>query len=204
LLITCSLFTSCNKPTEGVIYDLSPDGTYAEVIDYVGTDEKVVIASEYKGKPVTNIYAEAFKDNENITKVILPETLLTIGYSAFEGCTNLKFNEYENCKYLGKKSNPYFALIGGVTNKLSSVTIHDDAKIIAEKAFYEYSRLSKVVIAGSMTSIGHNAFYRCLSLKEIYYVGEIEDWCKISGLSHLMTAGSIRNLYFNNEIVTEN
>lgn len=43
-------------PTDGVYYDVSSDGTYAEVIDYVGTATKVKIADTYEGLPVTSIY----------------------------------------------------------------------------------------------------------------------------------------------------
>ena len=41
----------CDKPmrsTEGLIYEISDDGTYATLIDYVGTNSVVIIADEYK------------------------------------------------------------------------------------------------------------------------------------------------------------
>ena len=199
----CSI---CGIPTEstvGVMYDLSADGTYAEVIGYTGTDKRVVIASEYQGKPVTNIYKEAFRDNDKITEVIFPETLLTIGDYAFYSCSNLtsviisdsvtsigsdafklcsklKFNEYENCKYIGSATNPYFALIEGINSNLSSITIHNDAKIIADYAFSGYARLTSVVIGDSVISIGAYAFYDCSKLTKVYYKGNISDWSKIS------------------------
>ena len=39
---------------------------------------------------VTSIGNEAFKDNTNLTDVIIPSTITSIGESAFAGCSNLK------------------------------------------------------------------------------------------------------------------
>lgn len=84
--------TVCGTPlsaTPGVIYDISADGTYAEVIGYNGTATKIKIAEEYKGLPVKTIYKEAFRDNQNITSVVIPDSVTTIGNLAFCGCSNL-------------------------------------------------------------------------------------------------------------------
>ena len=235
--------STCNRPlnsTVGVIYDLSADGTYAEVIGYEGTDTTVVIAEEYQGKPVTVIYDKACYNNDKIISVVLPDNLITIGdyafYScgrltsvvigdsvtyignyafcgcrslteiiipdrvttigdyafssceslksvvigesvttirggAFSGCGSLEFNVYDNGKYLGSKDNPYFALIEGVNDNISTITIHNDTKIIAGCAFIECSRLTSVVIGDSVTTIGYSAFSGCESLKSVV-IGE--------------------------------
>ena len=44
------------SPSGGVLYDVSADGTYVEVIGYEGSAAKVKIAETYKGLPVTGIY----------------------------------------------------------------------------------------------------------------------------------------------------
>ena len=41
-------------PTEGIIYEVSSDGTYAEVIAYSGTASKILIADTYNGSPIKN------------------------------------------------------------------------------------------------------------------------------------------------------
>ena len=84
--------TVCDIPlsaTHGVVYDISADGTYAEVIGYTGAATKVKIASEYQGLPVKNIYNEAFCNNGTITSVIIPDTVTSIGDSAFASCSSL-------------------------------------------------------------------------------------------------------------------
>ena len=84
--------TVCDVPvsaTPGVIYDISADGIYAEVIGYEGIATKVKIASEYKGLPVKNIFDCAFEYNANITDVVMPDSVTSIGWDSFRGCSSL-------------------------------------------------------------------------------------------------------------------
>lgn len=116
---------------------------------------------------VTSIGSDAFSDCDGLTSVVIGNGVTSIGTSAFYSCNKLQFNEYENCKYLGSKDNPYFALIEGVNSNLSSITIHNDTKVIAGRAFSSYSRLTRVVIPDGVTSIGSSAFSSCSSLTSI-------------------------------------
>ncbi len=82
----------CEQPlsaTEGILYDISTDGTYAEVIGYEGTATKIVIASEYDNLPVKNIYDNAFYNCNNLTKVTIPDSVTAIGDDVFLDCTSL-------------------------------------------------------------------------------------------------------------------
>ena len=132
--------TACNMvigATEGILYGISTDGTYAEVIGYTGTATRVRIAEEYQGLPVKEIYQEAFK-NLNITSVVIPDSVTSIGNSAFYSC-----------------------------DSLTSVTIPDSVTSIGERAFYECRSLMSVTIGDSVTSIGKYAFYNCTSLTSL-------------------------------------
>ncbi len=83
--------TVCEQPitaTDGVLYEASADGTYAEVDGYTGTATKVKIADTYESLPVKTIYDNAFK-NASITFIIIPDSVTSIGYSAFRGCSSL-------------------------------------------------------------------------------------------------------------------
>ena len=104
----------CNQPllpTEGIVYDISADGTYAEVIEYTGTATKIKIADTYQGLPVETIYDSVFAGREDIVSVSLPTTLKSIGYMAFsqtglteitlpEGLTNIGRGAFSFCPSL--------------------------------------------------------------------------------------------------------
>ena len=116
---------------------------------------------------VTSIGDYVFYNCSNLASVVIGDSVSSISSSAFNGCSNLQFNEYENCTYLGSKDNPYFALIKATTQNLSSYTIHENTKVIANSAFSGCSRLSSVVIPDSVTSIGDAAFYSCSNLTSV-------------------------------------
>ena len=124
--------------------------------------------------------------------MVIPDSVTSIGARAFYDCDKLSYNEYGNCKYLGNENNPYLALITTTSNNLSSYTIVQTTKVIADNAFYGCSRLTNITIPDSVTSIGNDAFYGCSSLTSVYYKGAASEWSKIainfSGNSKLTNA----------------
>ena len=134
----CSVCDQPIGPTEGILYDISDDGTYAMVVGYTGTAKKIKFATEYKGLPVQVILQNAFKSNGNITTVVIPDSVTTIGERAFYYCSSI-----------------------------SSVVIGDSVTTIGERAFYSCGRLSSVVIPDSVTTIGNSAFSNCNSLSSV-------------------------------------
>ena len=150
--------TVCGVPisaTPGVVYDVSADGTYAEVIGYEGTATKVKIASEYNGLPIKNIYSDAFKANRNITSVIIPDSVITIGDSAFRECKSLDAIIIpDSVTSIGKCAFYY-------CTSLKSVIIGDSVTSIGERAFDNCTSLTSINIGDSLTKIGYDAFYAC-------------------------------------------
>ena len=72
---------------DGVVYHIYND--HAQVADYTGAGGEVRIAAQVSGKQVTAIAPEAFYYNRDITSVILPEGVETVGSYAFANCKNL-------------------------------------------------------------------------------------------------------------------
>ena len=180
----CTVCKNLVTPTSGIIYDVSADGTYAEVIGYKGTDTKVIIASTYQNLPVKTIYKCAFQNTDIVTDVVIPDSVVSIGELAFSYCYNLSsvvmsdslisigynaflfseklsYEEYDNCRYLGSKDNPYFALIYAPNKNYSSHEIHSLTKVIADHAFNDCTRLLSITIPDGVISIGASAFYNC-------------------------------------------
>ena len=116
---------------------------------------------------VTSIGSYAFSDCNSLTSVEIPDSVTSIGYGAFYHCRSLTFHEYGKCQYVGNEENPYYALIQANAQNYSSYTIHEDTKVIADRAFYGCARMSSIVIPDSVTSIGDDAFYHCSSLTSV-------------------------------------
>ena len=74
--------------TKGVQYEQSSDGSYA-VSGYDGSSAEVVIASVWRGQPVTAIDSYAFNVCSGLTSVTIPNNVANIGDYAFNDCTGL-------------------------------------------------------------------------------------------------------------------
>ena len=141
-------------PTEGILYDLSSDGTYAEVIAYNGTSKRVIIASEFNGVPVKTIYDEAFRGID-ITSVIIPDSVTSIGDSAFMYCSLTSVTIPDSVTIIGDS-----AFLG--CRDLASVIVGNGVTSIGYGVFYDCYSLASAIIPDSVTSIGDYAFYGCL------------------------------------------
>ena len=91
----CSVCQQAILPTDGVLYDVSADGTYAEVVAYIGEYSKVKISDTYNNLPVRNIYNGAFK-NATITNVFIPDSVTSIGRYSFYNCSGLTSVIFKN------------------------------------------------------------------------------------------------------------
>ena len=134
--------TECKQivgSTEGIVYQLSWDNTYAEVVGYEGDSKKICIADSYEGVPVKSIAQMAFYNQDAIRSVTIPDTVLTIEHGAFADC-----------------------------KMLTSVVIGDGVQTIDENAFYDCLNLASVVIGKAVSSIDSDAFKNCKKLVEIY------------------------------------
>ena len=175
----CTVCTALVGATEGVVYDLSADGTYAEVIGYEGTAKRVRIADTYNNVPVKNIYEKAFYNNGNITSVIIPDSVTTIGDYAFSDCDSLTSIEIpDSVTTIGDFAFAFSSLTSieipdSVTTlgyeafywcaSLTSIEIPDSVTTIGDFAF-AFSSLTSIEIPDSVTSIGDKAFYSCNNL----------------------------------------
>lgn len=117
---------------------------------------------------ITKIAENAFDSNDNITKIIIPNSVTEIGSKAMGFCLSLKnisvasdnpaycdidgvlFNKDKTklCQYLGAKTTKEYIIPETVTT-------------IGDYAFYLSIKLTSVVIPKSVTSIGNGAFRSC-------------------------------------------
>ena len=96
LIILLAFFASCSQSTttdeeSGELeFALTANGQNYKVTS-IGTHKgsTVTIPESYNGKPIIYISEEAFKDNKEIKKVIIPQTITQIYANAFDGCSSL-------------------------------------------------------------------------------------------------------------------
>ncbi|MBR6737473.1 MAG: leucine-rich repeat domain-containing protein [Clostridia bacterium] len=82
-------------------------------------------------------------------------------------------------------------------------TINDIAVTnIGDNAFYSCISLTSIEIPNSVTSIGYRAFYNCYSLNKVNYLGTIDTWVQIEFGYEANPLHYAKNLYINNELVT--
>ncbi|MBR2466818.1 MAG: leucine-rich repeat domain-containing protein [Clostridia bacterium] len=122
---------------------------------------------------VANIPAYAFSC-KNLTSVVIPDSVTTIGFSAFYDCESLTSVTIGNSvTTIGDYA------FSGCTS-LKSVTIGNSVTTVGEYAFYNCDSLTSVVIPDSVTTIGDGAFEYCRSLTSIKYRGTKDEWNAIS------------------------
>ena len=128
---------------------------------------------DYDSNPLK--YAEnLYLNGELVTDFVIPDSVTSIGYSAFYGCSSLTSVVIPD-RVTSIGSSAFYGCSG-----LTSVVIGDSVTSIGSRAFCHCSDLTSVVIPDSVTSIGYWAFEYCSSLKDVYYTGSAEEWNKIT------------------------
>lgn len=124
------------------------------------------IVSEYNGTegtystavtdyPANTTPRQAFYNNTNITSVVLPSSLTSIGRSSFNTCTGLSsINIPSTVTTIG-----YYAFYG--CTGLVSVTLHTGLILIDYYAFDNCSLLNSITIPTTVNTIGNSAFSNC-------------------------------------------
>ena len=105
---------------------------------HIYSDEDTEITNLIIPNSVTSIGNYAFDNCSGLTSVTIPNSVTSIGNHAFEGCS-----------------------------KLTSVTIPNSVTSIGGGAFSYCSGLTSITIPNSVTSIGNEAFYKCSGLTSI-------------------------------------
>ena len=110
-------------------------------------------------KPITTIGDRAFRCP--ITSITLPNSVTSIGDSAFYYCTSLtSITIPDSVTSIGSSAFRH-------CSSLTSITIPNSVKSIGDNAFYYCRSLTSITIPNSVTSIGDSAFYNCTSLTSI-------------------------------------
>ena len=174
-----SAFESCTSLTSVVwnaihcVNFIIPDAPFPNSVTSFTFGEKVehvpaylcydmsVLASITIPNSVTSIGGSAFSGCSSLTSVTIPNSVTSIGTYAFQGCSSLSSVTIPN----NVTSIEAGAFSG--CSSLTSVTIPNGVTSIGGGAFSGCSSLTSVTIPNSVTSIGETAFSGCSSLTSI-------------------------------------
>ncbi len=159
--------------SEGLQFELSGN-TYNVVGIGTCSDTNLIIPSIYNGLKVESINSGAFKNNSNITSVVICEGVVNIYSHAFSDCNNLQSVVIAN----SVKNIDGYAFQN--CYKLSNANLGTGVQNIGQYAF-AYTKIETIIIPISVTNIGIDSFSSCFSLKAINYVGTEEKWNQING-----------------------
>ena len=98
---------------------------------------------------------------DSLTSVTIPNSVTSIGGSAFLGCSSLNSVNIPN-SVISIGEGAFYNC-----SSLTSVTIGNGVTSIGKEAFYRCSSLTSVTIPNSVTSIGESAFRECSSLNSV-------------------------------------
>jgi hypothetical protein len=143
---------------------LSSDSSYY-ILKSIGTygSNNVTVPSTYNGLPVKEIASGAFAQSE-ITSVILPDSMVSIGQAAFGQCEKLTTVDLGGTKSIG------LGAFGGCS-ALTAINLEAVTEIGAI-AFSSCSALEIVRIPVTVAVVGSNAFSFCENLTDIYCEAE--------------------------------
>ncbi len=156
-----------NNQPDGLIYagkvaykykGTMPEGT--EIVIKDGTSE---------------ISDHAFSGCRGLISITMPNSVTSIGESAFNNCSGLTKAEFASIESLCKikfgnfASNPLYYTHNLYINgqEVKDLVIPNSVTSIGEYAFYDCSGLTSVTIGNSVTSIGSSAFYDCSGLTSV-------------------------------------
>ncbi len=114
----------------------------------------------------------AFYGCSGLERIILPNSIGEIGYSAFSYCSSL-----ESIKI------PFFVTtIYGGSDYLEDLfgEIGSPGDSPGKGTFYGCTSLTNVIIGKNVTTIGPKAFFNCPNLTNVYYLGSADEWREIS------------------------
>ncbi|MGN1093914.1 MAG: leucine-rich repeat domain-containing protein [Candidatus Neoclostridium sp.] len=180
----------------GCVYALINGGTEYEISRVGKASGAIVLEDFYRGKPVTQIAAQAFRNSVKITevtlgsnvrsigknafascskleKVTLPESLVEIGESAFRACYSLKEINVPS----GVKDIQYSTF--AFCSSLGRVTLNEGLETIGEDAFASSVLITEITLPDSVKYVAGSAFSSGKALETVNFgagVTEIGDY----------------------------
>ena len=121
----------------------------------------------------------AFSYCDNLKDVSIPESLTHLASNAFEGSSNVKFTELNGALYLGNSRNPYVVLYKASSTDITECSINNKTKVIAQNAFSGCSNLKSINIPASVVAINNCAFIGCVGLEKVSLPDNVDIYSQV-------------------------
>lgn len=175
--IYANAFSDCTSLTDVVI----PDNV--ELIASAVFSGCTSLSSITIGSGCKTLGSGVFMDCTNLSSITIPNTVETIDVGLFKNCNKLKsvtippnVKIEEKTQYLTTGQN----MFSGCTD-LNNVDIQSEKIDVIGNDFFAYcTSLESVHLPKTITTLGDFCFNNCVSLKDIYFNGTINDWENIN------------------------
>ena len=160
----CSGLASINVDSDNPIYD-SRNNSNA----IIATDNQLIAGCKNTVIPqsVTSIGSSAFSGCSGLSSITIPNSVTSIGKYAFFGCSGLSsLNIPSNIESVEERT---FDGCSGLT----SIRIPNSVTSIGEYAFANCSGLVYIILPCNLNSIGEYAFWWCNSITDVYCEADI-------------------------------
>ena len=140
------------------------------------------LSGAYSIKEGTRIMCDsAFYGCYSLSEIFIPSSVTSIGDRAFCGCSSLKYISIPK-SVICLNGNPFAEWNGKLECLTPNYIYEDDILFNKDKSriiSFRNQNVKSYIIPSSVTSIGDSAFYRCISLSEIFIpssVTSIGNW----------------------------
>ena len=193
----------------GYQYYINYDDEYAVFQDAPKMEEYIILPEKVKGVTVKGIGANALYGNQYLKEIHIPDSVYSINADAFSGCVNLKkvvfyasqkpFSRisfyggvFQDCPALTEilcdKKLPFYSYQGdNFANCSSLVTIDSPILHLSGKDFENCVALKSITLKGDQIKWKTSTFGGCKNLKEIVFLGNIDENIKPSCLNKIKT-----------------
>lgn len=123
-------------------------------LNYINIPYEVINPENNEKYTVVTIANDAFNGLETVTRIIIPNSITTVGIRAFKNCINLE--EIRMPNYLSTIPGELFS----GCSSLKSVKIPNGPTVIDEEAFYHCYNIENIIIPDGVTEIHRHAFIK--------------------------------------------
>lgn len=172
----------------------------------------------FENKEANPLYCahRLFLNGEELTDIVIPSNLTTIGYGLFAGwsflksvvlpnsITSIEKDAFRECSGLTSINIPYGVLdIGDYAfdgcSGLTSVSIPSSVTSIGSGAFSYCSSLNSIIIPNSVKTIGESGFHKCSGLTSILLSSSLEKierytFYKCTNLTSILIPNSVTSI----------